>query len=48
VLPHIPRLKILGFYFKGMEGKDREKAAKGEKKMRGCKGKGGNGKEKEK
>jgi len=29
----------LGSYFKRKEGKDREKTAKGEKKMRGCKGK---------
>jgi len=28
VLPHIPKLKILGSYFKGKEGKDRERAAK--------------------
>jgi len=43
VLPHIPKLKILGSYFNG-KGERQGKGRKGEKKMRGCKGKGETGK----
>jgi len=40
MLPYIPKLKILGPYINKKEGKDRERAAKEEKEMIGCKGKG--------